>query len=609
MADIGKNAHTRLYDTLHSHYNCLRHDRSGQPSRYYIPDSLTSLNADEFLTCPVRLFQDESLHVKFLSGSSESFSLGKLMVIAIFSFHDYEYFLQRTLELLPDLSDGHLPLRDNPAPGDERYTKCFDVFFWNQYLFYESDGFLDLVHRVVARISATQHVPADAQSYEGVSGKVYAVRTAEDLGLQEGAYVHKKHPSLILKVYHPRSPSHFDRERLFWHNIDSYQSGSSLSPFTHPHILRPLLFWRCTHEIAFAIIPSATCDLALLMMIATWREQLKSALGGFRWLVTQLKGLVDALDAVHNPAGGNPDGSSQAGEEGGSGQRRGNQQGKIVVGYHWNIKPENILFTSPRHTGNPSSTGNASQAATTSYALGSSVPASQPFTSQSRTPILQLTNFSCSGITTFLPHQSPETNIPNTTPMYNTDYRPPESILGDRNCGRDYDIWSLGGVMLEILVWWFHGYGTPTQGTASTSTSMAQAGVRRSTKKRPPPLTLLAFREKRLAEIAPNPRSISTSTAGSTNIDSRSASFFTKSPNREGAVLLPSVLRVRQEIFRTATSGDFRTTMEESPERVQALSKLLDILVDGMLVVERKKRLSAREVGRRIGELLGSGHC
>lgn len=211
MTDNGKNAHIGLYGALHCHYNFLRHNHSDQTSRCYTPDSLTSLIADEFLTSPIRLFRNESLHVKFLNDPSETFLLSKLMVIAVFSFQNYEYFLQRTMEFLPDMSDDDLPLRDNPAPEDEKYTKCFDVFFWNQYLFYESDRFLDLINWVVTSLikmdqlkkleregirqltGATEDVPAEADGNEGAAGKMYTgtVRTAENLGLQEGGYVHR----------------------------------------------------------------------------------------------------------------------------------------------------------------------------------------------------------------------------------------------------------------------------------------------------------------------------------------------------------------------------------------------------------------------------------
>ncbi|KAK1780876.1 hypothetical protein QBC45DRAFT_390931 [Copromyces sp. CBS 386.78] len=152
----------------------------------------------------------------------------------------------------------------------------------------------------------------------------------------------------------------------------------------------------------------------------------------------------------------------------------------------------------------------------------------------------------------------------------NTEYQAPEAPK--RNCGRDYDVWSLGGVMLEVLVWYFNGIegvGVPA------AADCAEEGTPERT------MSLMEFRNKREEERK------------ELEADKDSfqyAGFFILSDREPGgAALVPSVKRVMDEVWRTAIMD-----LHMEARHSRGLSKLLDV-IEEMLVVDRGKRLTARD--------------
>lgn len=132
------------------------------------------------------------------------------------------------------------------------------------------------------------------------------------------------------------------------------------------------------------------------------------------WLPQQLAGLAGALKVVHNPDGSNTADNSTLSVP---------QANQKKTGYIHDIKPENILL----------------------------------FTEEGNVHWLRLSDFSCAKVVEFIAtisgkRDSYKTGTKSGTPVY----RAPESLEGATS--RPYDIWSLGCVYLESLVWFVDGY-------------------------------------------------------------------------------------------------------------------------------------------------------
>ncbi len=129
------------------------------------------------------------------------------------------------------------------------------------------------------------------------------------------------------------------------------------------------------------------------------------------WLLEQIRGLADALRLIH-------DLSSQPVNSGGSNLPPPAKNTRRS-GWHHDIKPENILCFALRHH---------------------------------RYSSLRIADFGSSKIQTYR-SGSIHTQSPNGT----KDYEPPEAISMGKT-SRRYDVWSLGCVFLEILVWALEGF-------------------------------------------------------------------------------------------------------------------------------------------------------
>jgi serine/threonine protein kinase len=144
------------------------------------------------------------------------------------------------------------------------------------------------------------------------------------------------------------------------------------------------------------IFPYAPYDLSTFWEINMGPlESSPPSQDGMLWIETQIVGLTQALDLIHEPKHSDK-------------VRR--------YGRHGDLKPENILWF--KSTRDP---------------LG----------------ILVLTDF---GLSSFN-NQNSRSNIPNDVIAVTPEYRPPECDLLGGLISRSYDIWTLGCLLLEMVAW------------------------------------------------------------------------------------------------------------------------------------------------------------
>ncbi|KAL8881298.1 MAG: hypothetical protein Q9198_001477 [Flavoplaca austrocitrina] len=178
----------------------------------------------------------------------------------------------------------------------------------------------------------------------------------------------------------------------------------ALRKFPHEHIVTHLATWT-QHDRYFMLFPYATCNLRNYMMSWTFDPSLPETV---IWLLGQFLGLADALREIHNLS----DISAP--------------QARLTVpakksAWHHDLKPANILFFSTQD-------------------ISALVQTAGEGT-------FSIADFGAAKINT-LRSVSINTKSPNGTP----DYEAPEQKTLGRT-SRPYDVWSLGCVFLELLVW------------------------------------------------------------------------------------------------------------------------------------------------------------
>ncbi|KAM0211233.1 hypothetical protein ACHAQI_005534 [Fusarium lateritium] len=182
-------------------------------------------------------------------------------------------------------------------------------------------------------------------------------------------------------------------------NFDDFSrevtSHQRLARTRHPHIVPLFASYREISQYHL-IFPWADCDLAMFWRLIPRPLHDKRTL---EWMGHQIMGLADALSVVHGPTGGNKTAS--------------------FYGVHGDLKPANILYFSDapqRHT-------------------------------------LAITDF---GSSYFLPYDEKEKTKPRNikrTPAY----RAPEVDITSEGVTQAYDIWGLGCIISETLLWALDG--------------------------------------------------------------------------------------------------------------------------------------------------------
>ncbi len=155
------------------------------------------------------------------------------------------------------------------------------------------------------------------------------------------------------------------------------------------------------------LFPYAQCNLRQYMKWVQFRDPGKD---NIIWLIRQFRGLAEAVKGIHDLSGAAGADALQSAPD-----LVTHPRGERRAGYHHDLKPANIIFY--KATGN-----------------------------------FEISDFGSGKVHTYR-SGSYNTSSPNGTPTY----EPPEAAWpGGRS--RPYDMWSLGCVFLELLVWAVLGF-------------------------------------------------------------------------------------------------------------------------------------------------------
>lgn len=169
-----------------------------------------------------------------------------------------------------------------------------------------------------------------------------------------------------------------------------------------PHLVLLLASFQLENQLYF-LFPHAECDLSRL-----WMRDPQWKPGYMQWISRQFHGLIRAVKTIHEGLV-EYDRSATLQPEG---VRR--------YGRHGDIRPDNILWFKST---------------------------SDPF------GILVLSDM---GLSTFNRENS-KSNQPNGVQFQIPGYHPPESVLEGGKINRTFDIWTLGCLFLEVIVWTLGG--------------------------------------------------------------------------------------------------------------------------------------------------------
>lgn len=179
-----------------------------------------------------------------------------------------------------------------------------------------------------------------------------------------------------------------------------------LRQYSNPHLTTHLVMWTQGGRY-FLLFPLAKCNLREYMKRNIFEHTMENQI----WLLEQFSGLANALQRIHDLSFQSSDASLSPNPS--------QQEKDRIAGWHHDLKPENILYfedADPKH----------------------------------RT--LQIADFGSSKI-----HIIRSRSHPTRTPRGTLTYEPPEMEI-EGQTSRPYDVWSLGCVFLEILVWAMMGF-------------------------------------------------------------------------------------------------------------------------------------------------------
>jgi serine/threonine protein kinase len=171
----------------------------------------------------------------------------------------------------------------------------------------------------------------------------------------------------------------------------------------HHNIIKLLgsITWKesNTSEQYYLLFPWANNDL-----LGFWKERRKPIRDHhtFKWIVDQCCGIIDALRVIHDP-------------------KIVNNEGQELFGRHGDIKPENVLWFS-----------------------------------KDGKEVLVLSDLGLTAVH----REGSRSNVPGMAIPVTPDYRPPECDMEGTvgSISRSFDIWTLGCLFLEFIVWILHGW-------------------------------------------------------------------------------------------------------------------------------------------------------
>ena len=170
------------------------------------------------------------------------------------------------------------------------------------------------------------------------------------------------------------------------------------------HIVTHLATWTQGGRY-YMLFPYAQCNLRQYMKWVQFGDPTKEKL---LWLIRQFRGLAEALKDIHDLSG---TGALQSAPNLGAplgGERK--------AGYHHDLKPENILY------------------------------------------YMAANNFLISDFGSGKVHTYRSGSYNTTSANGTLTYEPPEAAKEGRKTSRPYDMWSLGCVFLELLIWAVLGF-------------------------------------------------------------------------------------------------------------------------------------------------------
>lgn len=199
-----------------------------------------------------------------------------------------------------------------------------------------------------------------------------------------------------------RGTSDFEKESKILNELRKYR---------HDHIVTHLATWT-QDEMYCMLFPYAQCNLS------EWMQQndpQMDSTGHLLWLLEQFKGLGSALKQIHDLSVDDSVSKPLLQPPSPTAQR------DHKSGWHHDLKPENILFF---YESNPP--------------RGS----------------FRIADWGSGKVNTYR-----SGSIGTETPTGTLTYEPPEIMLEGKT-SRPYDVWSLGCVFLELLVWALSGSGS-----------------------------------------------------------------------------------------------------------------------------------------------------
>ncbi|KIW16790.1 hypothetical protein PV08_03980 [Exophiala spinifera] len=197
--------------------------------------------------------------------------------------------------------------------------------------------------------------------------------------------------------------------KQFYHDSESRQAfqrevinNKQIARFPHKGITASILSWTMDGE-CYILYPAAECDLGTFMSSRAPPRVIDESTT--LWFFRRLKDLSDAISHIHMPRSLQPKAESPAIDS----------NNELFIGCHHDLKPENILVFADEVSGNLT---------------------------------FKLSDF---GSASFVPWSDDDDH--STSPHRGTVmYEAPE-VLSRGKDSRPYDLWSLGCIMLELLLW------------------------------------------------------------------------------------------------------------------------------------------------------------
>jgi len=314
--------------------------------------------------------------------------------------------------IMNDIKDIHLPLDDSHCP-DERYRVKWHWWTLVQGGFITHTFYKDTQRPLYQEVHPQIVVPIMFDEREdligeGGFGQVFKVAIHPD----HHAFSDDKARTFALKIFFEHGTRTYED---FKHESRMLKAMSALP---HRHITTHLAAWT-QNDRFYMLFPQAEMNLGNFLRAAPRPELSKD---NVVWLLSQLKGIAEGVRHIHLLE---PLAMESLLSDNGLGTLP--RQGR--TGFHHDLKPANILvFGHSDH--------------------------SEDLQITSR--VFKISDFGCSRVGLMLSGSGlrPESFFTNHLSLGDAAYAAPDYLLEGKT-SRPYDIWSLGCIFLEVMVWAF----------------------------------------------------------------------------------------------------------------------------------------------------------